>query len=109
MSIQSESASESESSAASESVSFLSTNDSEDSSSRESSRSGRSVTLRRNPPTALLSARTRIEALAEDPEGYERSVGAATPARDKSASSSKDASFDDDADAFASREPLASP
>jgi hypothetical protein len=109
MSIQSESVSESESSAASESVSFLSTNDSEDSSSRESSRSGRSVTLRRNPPTAFLSARTRIEALAEDPEGYERSVGAATPARDKSASSSKDASFDDDADAFASRSSSASP
>jgi hypothetical protein len=106
MSIQSES----ESSAASDSsVSFLSTNDSEDSSSRESSRSGRSVTLRRNPPTAFLSARTRIEALAEDPEGYERSVGAATPARDKSASSSKDASFDDDADAFASRSSSASP
>jgi hypothetical protein len=110
MSIQSESVSESfPSSAASESVSFLSTNDSEDSSSRTSARSGRSVTLRRNPPTAFLSARTRIEALAEDPEGYERSVGAATPARDKSASSSKDASFDDDADAFASRSSSASP
>ena len=110
MSIQSESESESfPSSAASESVSFLSTNDSEDSSSRESSRSGRSVTLRRNPPTAFLSARTRIEALAEDPEGYERSVMAATPARVKSASSSKDASFDDDADDFASRSSSASP
>ena len=107
MSIQSESF---PSSAASDSsVSSLSTNDSEDSSSRTSARSGRSVTLRRNPPTAFLSARTRIEALAEDPEGYERSVGAATPARDKSASSSKDASFDDDADAFASRSSSASP
>ena len=33
-----------------------------------SARSGRSVTLRRNPPTAFLSARTRIEALAENPD-----------------------------------------
>ena len=33
-----------------------------------SARSGRSVSLRRNPPTAFISARTRIEALAEGPD-----------------------------------------
>ena len=116
MSVQSEIQSSSAASEASElssarSVSAKDFYDDEDSSSRESARSGRSVTLRRNPPTAFLSARTRIEMLAEDPEGgpegYERSVGAATPARDASSSSSKDASFDAEADAFASREPFA--
>lgn len=114
MSVQSEIQSSSAASEASElssarSVSAKDFYDDEDSSSRESARSGRSVTLRRNPPTAFLSARTRIEMLAEDPEGYERSVGAATPARDASSSSSKDASFDADDDAFASREPFSSP
>lgn len=114
MSVQSEIQSSSAASEASElssarSVSAKDFYDDEDSSSRESARSGRSVTLRRNPPTAFLSARTRIEMLAEDPEGYERSVGTATPARDASSSSSKDASFDADDDAFASREPFSSP
>jgi hypothetical protein len=78
---------------------------------------GRSVTLRRNPPTAFLSARTRIEALAEDAD-------AATPARPraeertrffKTDDSYADDSYDDDEargvaeDSDAPRAPFASP
>ena len=51
--------------------------------------SGRSVTLRRNPPTAFLSARTRIEALAEE--------RTATPAREEQTRQTDD-SYDDDDD-----------
>lgn len=70
---------------------------------------GRSVTLRRNPPTAFLSARTRIEALAED---------AATPARPRAGEQTDDSydSYDDDdeargvaEDSDAPRAPFASP
>ena len=47
------------------------------------------MTLRRNPPTAFLSARTRIEALAEE--------RTATPAREEQTRQTDD-SYDDDDD-----------
>ena len=71
--------------------------------------SGRSVTLRRNPPTAFLSARTRIEALAEE--------RTATPAREEQTRQTDDSYDDDDDDEArgvaedfdAPRAPFASP